>query len=210
MKNVFIWAGLIAALIIPVTIDAQSLPGYSAISGGSKRSGIRIQGLLGIDFAGKHVLEYHDEEDTSLQFSPDLEIMYEKGDFSAGIGLEYHYNYFYGEQSPYRGYRIIPVYFSGRYSKDLNWLTTVEGLVNMGYGFFNPDYDLADESPYSASGGLYFGIGAGVILDDRYVIQIMYKYNQAALIEEVDAWIDYTEVYRIANSGLNLSLGYRY
>jgi hypothetical protein len=82
-------------------------------------------------------------------------------------------------QKDYAGdFYFIPVYFAMR-TRFLNKNTTPYFIGQLGYNFFFGDSDYRGTGIYEADldGGLYWGLGGGVIVNNNFLIELLYTEN---------------------------------
>jgi hypothetical protein len=161
---------------------------------------------LGFDVAGNHTIDVEDfgsqDYDVGMGISPSVEYMMQYQSILYGLGLEYQLQRkieFDGEELGKFGF--IPIYLVGRYQFTLPGTITPEAVAQLGYNIFTANDDYKGDG--DLSGGLYYGIGAGVTIQKKYLVQLMYKANAGG-------W-EYSGLNAdMTNSQINLGLGYRF
>jgi len=181
---------------------------------------LTFQGNLGIDFPGVQKYEsdgYDSDADTNLGISPSFEVLYPAmPNLLVGGGLEYQILRGYdesGEGDP--AYGFIPIFLSGKYAIPMEAQITPEILLQFGYNFLTANDDLKGDG--DLSGGIYFGIGAGIVHPMGFTADIMYRMSKGGTEgdEEIydpwnDEWYTYSYDTDVTQGNLTLRLGYRF
>jgi hypothetical protein len=168
-----------------------------------------LQFDLGIDVAGitnecSDEMEYEDDYNLAIGISPAIEFMMQHKSILYGIGAEYQVQRKVDYPDTYVGdfkMGFIPIYLVGRYQFTVPVAFQPEVVAQAGYNILtgNDNY----EADGTLSGGIYWGVGAGVTIQEKYLIQLMYKTNYGQW-EWMGAEMD------ITNSQINIGLGYRF
>jgi hypothetical protein len=172
---------------------------------------------VGLDIAGKHGFVWSGDTgqidkdyNVNIGISPAMEYLFQSNALLYGLGAEYQVQRTVKFEEADSGkdgkMSFIPIYGVLRYqlSSPLKFFPELVGHV--GYNFFTADDDYL-EYDAEVAGGLYWGLGAGVVVQQKYLVQLMYKTNYGkyeATITDVNYKAD------ITNTELNLSVNYRF
>ncbi len=168
---------------------------------------------IGIDAMGNHAYDFSSQSllndadyDVSLGISPAIEYLVPVNSFLLGLGAEYQVQRMV--DFPPEGLDgkmgFIPLFCIIRYQLASQRKFFPELVGQIGYNFMTADEDYL-EGDAEVSGGLYWGIGAGINISKIYLIQMMYKNNYGSYDREID-----NLKADISNSQLNLSLNMRF
>ncbi len=146
----------------------------------------KVQLNLGFDFPGKHKFSYHGdtaEYDTDFGISPALEVVFPVAQqIMLGLGAEYQVERgidedFYGDFSPKYGF--IPFYGTAKVQLVPEGPIIPELCGHVGYSFMyaNDDYKGND----TVEGGFYFAIGGGIAINNKFVINMLYRYQSGSI-----------------------------
>lgn len=170
-----------------------------------------VQIGVGLDFAGDHKMESkwngntsEDSWDTSMGIDVSIEYLLQNNNLMYGIGAEYQLQREVDFPSGEGKMGFIPVYGVLRYQVPVQANITPELIANVGYNIFTADDDYKGGA--DLSGGLYWGIGAGVGIKNL-IFQLMYKTNYGSIEQEV---FGSTFKGDITNSQINLTAGMRF
>jgi len=208
----------------------------SGYSGTTKRvpqkQGLFFQSVLGIDFSGEHEVEWDEAKvsyDVSTGISPSIEMLKQNNQFIYGLGLEYQLprevDASFEGGKPKFGF--LPLYLIGKYKLPFQMNFETEGVLHLGYNAFMHDKKYADDEEYyvnsndygsyeyDSSGGLYWGLGVSALFQQRFVVQLMYKLNNASMDVHWSEyyygdWDEESYSFDISNSQLQLGLGIRF
>lgn len=170
---------------------------------------------VGLDIAGKHGYEWKGstgqidkDYDVNIGISPAMEYMIQKNALLFGLGAEYQVQRTvkFSPDGIDSKMGFIPLYAVVRYQFSSPLQFFPEVLAQGGYNFLIADDDYL-EYDAEVKGGLYWGIGAGIVIQEKYIVQLIFKTNYAKYELEMN-----NEDYKadITNSQLNLSLNYRF
>jgi len=161
---------------------------------------------FGVDFEGDHEVSGYglsatEDVDTSVSFSAELfaEIAYNI-DLGGGITFQLPRS-----QQDYEGdFYFIPVYGAMRVRFDTANATPYL-IGQIGYNYFDGDSDYKGYGPYEADleGGLYWGLGGGVIINKHFLIELLYSVNNGKVK-------DYGYEFDIEYSKVTLNIGYNF
>ena len=105
-----------------------------------------------------------------------------------------------------KNYNSFPLYGTAKYTFDTQ--TAVKPYVkgDLGYSFNNGDHDYGRLGKYKAEGGLYYGVGGGINVNNVNV-ELMYKENKGKYtVGSKDYKADYRRV--ALGVGYDFNLGY--
>ncbi len=182
-----------------------------------------FQFTLGFDLAGNHNVdsryrpadsddEYTEQPerdyDVAMGISPAVEYLYEYRGLLVGLGAEYQVQRDGKFDNGNDKFGFIPLYGVVRYNFATELRVNPELVLQAGYNFFTSDDQYKEGG--SLKGGLYWGVGAGLEIREKYLIQAMYKTNRGKLTADTYSG---SNLYRwegnITNTQINLSLGVR-
>ncbi len=176
--------------------------------------GTKVQFGAGYNCNGNHNIKETLDGFTSTNnyelsnvISPYIELMREGNNTLYGFGVEYQplakVNFQnYGDKGKV-GY--LPFYGVFRYQLPIGGYYNPEFIAQLGYNFINADKDYADDA--RLYGGLYFGIGAGLVFD-CFTTQILYKSNYGSMRQ--NHYYDSTErKTKINDTQINIAIGFR-
>lgn len=113
------------------------------------------------------------KEDTQMCFSVGGEYLFVIGkDLSIGAGFEYQLSRKIKQATI--GFSFIPIYALGRYQFDSFYLT-----AKAGYNLFQIEEQAP--KPIELKGGLFYGIGGGVVFADAWQVEVLYSVNNGRL-----------------------------
>lgn len=169
---------------------------------------------VGIDLAGKHGYAWiasnliDKDYDVNVGISPAMEYLFQYNALLFGLGAEYQVQRTvkFSPDGTDSKMGFIPLYGTVRYQIMSQRNFNPEFAAQVGYNFLTADDDYL-EYDAEVSGGLYWGIGAGIAIQQKYLVQLMYKTNYGKYEAEIDD-ADYNA--DITNTQLNLSLNYRF
>ncbi len=161
-------------LLIVTAIVAILITTNTAFAGGAVK--------LGFDFPGDHKVSAFGEsgtEDVEAGFSLTGEFFGAiNKNVDLGGGLTWQ---FPRSQKDYPAdFYFIPLYAMIRVRSD-SQETAPYFIGQLGYNLIydgDTDYTGIDEYKFELEGGLYYGIGGGVILKNRFLIEILYSVNK--------------------------------
>jgi len=161
---------------------------------------------LGVDFDGDHDVSGYgfsgtEEVDTGVSFSAELftKIGYNL-DLGGGITVQIPRS-----QKDFEGdFYFIPVYGAIR-ARFESGNVAPYFIGQLGYNFFDGDSDYKGSGVYEADleGGLYWGLGGGVIINKHFLIELLYSVNNGTA-EELGYEFD------IEYSKITLNFGYNF
>lgn len=166
---------------------------------------------IGFDLSGNHKVHLtylgdsaSDEYDVEMGLSPSIEVMAQRGNVLYGAGVEYQLprNVDFGEDKAKMGF--IPVYGVLRIQIPSKGNVTPELVGQLGYNIFNGDK--AYKGSADLSGGIYWGIGAGLSVQ-KLIVQLMFKTNNGGLKQD---WGGADIKGDITNTQMNLTVGVRF
>jgi hypothetical protein len=170
-----------------------------------------LQGGIGTDFSGKHKAESSfggssskDTWDVGTGISVYGEYMMQNGGFLYGAGAEYQVPREVKFDSGDGKVGFIPIYAVGRFQVPVQMNLTPEVLAQVGYNIFTADKDYKGSG--DLTGGLYWGIGAGVMVQN-FVLQLMYKVNTGKWEQDLGGS---TATIDLTHSQINFSAGIRF
>lgn len=169
---------------------------------------------VGLDLAGKHGYDWSasnlidKDYDVNVGLSPAMEYLIQKNALLFGLGAEYQVprTVKFSPDGTDSKMGFIPLYGVVRYQVSSARNFFPELAAQFGYNFMTAD-DNYLEYDAEVNGGLYWGIGMGLVIQQRYLVQLAYKTNYGkydAEIEDLDYKAD------ITNTQLNLSLNMRF
>ncbi len=161
---------------------------------------------IGYDFEGDHEVSgygFSGSEDVETGVSLSGELLFHLNNhLDMGFGLTYQIP---RSQDDFEGdFNFVPVYGVLRAKlNDSNAAPYFTG--HLGYNFFDGDSDYKGTGIYEADldGGLYWGLGGGIIINKHFLIEMMYSVNNGTA-EELGHEFD------IEYSKLTLSVGYTF
>jgi hypothetical protein len=165
----------------------------------------------GLDFGGSHERKINNHLynwDVHTGVSPFWEVLAESEPLLIGLGVEYQIpRKIWGSGSDAR-FSFLPVYATVRYDMQ-GELIVPELIAQAGYNFFfaNHSYTSINGPDTDLDGGLYLGLGAGVLLSDEFVLQLLYKYNTGKATYKFPFPATTVDV---RNDQFNLSIGVRF
>ncbi|MCD4828226.1 MAG: hypothetical protein K8R90_02185 [Candidatus Cloacimonetes bacterium] len=169
---------------------------------------VQLQACLGIDSPG--IQEFGADGDrhrTNPGLSFSAEALYSaRADLHLGCGVEYQL--LRATDADWGGdpaFGFIPIFFSGKIGLPINCDVMPEMLLHIGYGFLTGNDDYIDEG--DLTGGLYWGIGAGVVHKSGFTADLMFRRSKGAW--EMD-FSGYPFENDIIQHNLTLRLGYRF
>jgi len=168
---------------------------------------------VGLDIAGKHGYKWTTDTgqidkdyNVGIGISPAMEYLKQYNALLFGLGAEYQVqrNVDFDVLDGKMGF--IPLFGVVRYqlSSPLKFFPELVG--QFGYNFLTADEDYL-EGDATVKGGLYWGAGAGIVIQNKYLIQLMYKTNYGKFEADFN---DVLYKADITNSQLNLSVNLRY
>lgn len=153
---------------------------------------------IGIDLAGDHDVSGYGlsgSEDVDMGFSLSAEFFGSIGDnVDIGGGLTWQLP---RSQKDFEGdFYFIPLYGMIRVQSSSAKVAPY-AVGQLGYNFFFGDDDYKGTGIYAADleGGLYYGIGGGIIINDKFQIEALYSVNNgSADILGYDFDIEYSKI----------------
>jgi hypothetical protein len=189
-----------------------------------------VQFSLGADLAGNHHtnLKYEFQEtgledgtqfndySVAMGISPSIEYMLRHEGFLYGFGAEYQVQRDGKFSDGKNKFGFIPLFGVVRYQFASSVGINPELIGQAGYNFFTADDNYKKDNYGEEStlhGGIYWGIGAGLVIKHNYLLQIMYKTNYGkatgdGATEDTEQHI-YDYDMKVTNSQINISFGYR-
>lgn len=165
-----------------------------------------VQANLGMDTGGSHTMSFDDDDfdfDLKTGYSLAVEMMAQSSAFIFGCGLEYQVPRGFDEDMDIEPeISFIPLYVLMKVQFPIAPAFKVEGIGHLGYNAFTFNDEYAG-SDWTASPGLYYAFGAGVVLGNRIVVQIMNKYNFASM-EYLSNTVD------VSSEQMQMALGVRF
>jgi hypothetical protein len=180
--------------LIAVAILMALAPAHNALAGGALK--------LGLDVSGNHEFSYGGDSEnfdveTGLSFAGEFYAALNRNvDLGAGIILQMPRSL-----EDYTGtFNFIPLYGVLRLKLD-NQGATPYFIGQLGYNLFFGDSDYKGSA--DLEGGLYYGIGGGVIINQNILIELLYSVNRGTYggLNGVDFDVDYS--YIAINFGIN-------
>lgn len=198
---------------------------------------LRVQAVMGMDTSGNHEISVNSDSqdfDVKTGYSPSIEAFAVNGNVLYGVGAEYQLdreidledNYYDKEEGLSPKFGFTPIYALVKLQLPLAQAFKIEALGHVGYNLFRYNDDYAEDGEYSegsyygsvkckAEGGLYYAYGAGVVLGEKIVVQMLVKTNKASMdvnYEYGDS--SYYESYKynmdIVNEQVQFSAGLRF
>lgn len=133
---------------------------------------------FGIDFSGDHELSgagqsMSFDNETGISFSGEIFASINPN-FDLGGGLTYQVP---RSVEDYEGeFNFVPIYGMMRFKSSAEKVAPY-GIVQLGYNILF-DGDSSYKGPADLDGGLYYGIGGGIILNKHFLIELLYSVNQ--------------------------------
>jgi hypothetical protein len=168
--------------------------------------GIGGTAKIGIDFEGDHEVSGYglsgtEDVETGVSFSAELfaKIGYNL-DLGGGITVQVPRS-----QKDFEGdFYFIPIYGAIRARFEAGNVTPYF-IGQAGYNFFDGDSDYKGYGPYEVDleGGLYWGLGGGVIINKHFLIELLYSVNNGTVK-------DYGYEFDIEYSKVTLNIGYNF
>lgn len=165
----------------------------SAFAGGALK--------IGIDFEGQHKANFPtgdetDDVETGLSLSGEFFAVITKN-FDLGGGITYQIP---RALKDYIGdFNFIPIYGLFRI-KSASEQVAPYFIGQIGYNFFNGDSDYV--GPYDLDGGLYYGLGGGIIIKKHFLVELLYNVNNGTYdLGAIDFDIEYSKI--TLNIGFN-------
>jgi hypothetical protein len=179
--------------LIAFAILMALVPAHYALAGGALK--------LGLDFSGDHEFSYSGDSEnfdveTGLSFAGEFYAALNRNvDLGAGIILQMPRSL-----EDYTGtFNFIPLYGVMRLKLD-NQGATPYFIGQLGYSLFFGDSDYKGSA--DLEGGLYYGIGGGVIINQNILIELLYAVSRGTYgLDGVDFDVDY--YYITLNLGIN-------
>ena len=183
MKRILILAVVVTAMLFTSSVFAANLSGVAK---------------LGIDFGGRHEIGPN-EWDNKAGFTLGGEVYYLANEnFDVGGGVQYQFS---RDRKDLAGkYWFFPVYAAVRIHPPMTDLTPY-GILQLGYNFYGGDSNYKGTA--DLRGGLYWGIGGGVIFQKHFLTELMYAENRGTSKTGGTS----TDV---KNSRISLSIGYNF
>jgi hypothetical protein len=170
-----------------------------------------VQLGIGLDFAGDHKMDSEwngntseDSWDTAMGIDASLEFLTKSNNILYGVGAEYQVQREVDFPNGEGKMGFIPIYGVLRFQVPVQVNFTPELIANAGYNLFTGDDDYKGDA--KLTGGLYWGIGAGVNVQN-FIIQLMYKTNYGKIEQEI---LGSTFEGDITNTQINLTVGMRF
>ncbi len=144
----------------------------------------QVQVNLGLDFPGEHKCSCNGNSDiysSTTGVSSSLEAFFSIGRYvKLGPGLEYQFERevkddSYGDFEP--KFRFVPLYLTTKIGLLTEGSFIPELNLHIGYNFIHSNFDYAGFS--DVEGGLYFAAGGGIVIYDHFVLDLLYRYQQA-------------------------------
>ncbi len=145
----------------------------------------RGQFTFNIDFAGTHKIsgsEFEGDAESELGLSPGLEFLFPLSDFFM-LGFAGEYQFERGIDADWASssakFGFMPVYITSKIGFLPDEALNPEINLNIGYAFMyaNDQYEgLGD-----VNGGLFYAIGGGLVLGDKLVANLLYRYQTGTL-----------------------------
>ena len=161
---------------------------------------------IGYDFEGEHEVSGYGlsgTEDVEAGVSLSGELHFHLNNYTdLGFGITYQIP---RSQDDYQGdFNFVPVYGLLR-AKLTDSDVAPYFIGHLGYNFFDGDSDYKGTGIYEADleGGLYWGLGGGVLINKHLLIEMMYSVNNGT-VEELGYEFD------IEYSKWTLSVGYNF
>ncbi len=153
---------------------------------------------LGLDLPGDHEvsgLGLSGTEDVDTGFSLSADFFGSIGDnFNIGGGITYQLP---RSQKDFPGdFYFIPIYGLIRI-RSASQKVAPYAIGQIGYNFFNGDSDYKGTGIFEAdlNGGLYYGLGGGIIFNERFQLEVLYSVNNGeAELLGVTFDIEYSKV----------------
>lgn len=159
---------------------------------------------LGIDFNGDHEFSGYGstlsgEVDTGVALSMELFASINPNiDLGGGVIVQLPRTVeLYGTSGKFS---FIPFYGMIRVKSDSNGMAPY-GIGQIGYNLFNGDSDYKGDA--DLNGGLYYGLGAGILFNKRFLLELLYSVNQGE-VEYQGLSMD------INNTQFTLNFGYNF
>lgn len=161
---------------------------------------------FGLDFSGDHEISGYGlsgSEDVETGFSLTGELFGKVGDifdFGGGVTLQIPRS-----QEDFEGdFYFIPLYGMIRARIETETVTPYF-IGQLGYNFFEGDSDYKGYGIYEADleGGLYYGLGAGIIFQKHFLIEALYSVNNGT--GEIFGY-----EFDIEYSKITLNIGYNF
>lgn len=190
---------------LTVVVLLVVLSASSVLAGGVVKFGVELPGTIYFIFPVKDLPSEALIYDTKMGFSVGGEFFFDLGErLAVGVGADYQLNrkseryetsLFYMEEE----FKFIPLYALARCQIDSTYYVT--GKVG---------YNLVEFQNYTAEydfrGGLFYGFGGGVVLEDVFQVEVLYSVNNAKSTyqddEDFECAIKYTK--------LGIALGYKF
>jgi len=153
---------------------------------------------LGVDVAGNQQIETVDH-DVPFGTTPSIEYLKQYENFMYGVGAAYQVQRDVDNHDGKMGF--IPLYGVLRYQFSTLFHVAPEIVAQGGYNFFTADVDYLNND--TTGGGLYWGVGAGVSINQKYLFQIMFQNDLGKIKIEQAADLDITDTQ------IDISLGVR-
>lgn len=171
---VFSWMGLFA----------QSYGQYGYSYQVSRKPNVQIN--CGLDFGGvmKEKINYESTSEidtystkptTKVGISPSVEVCWPLNpQMYLGGGLEYQlHRGFIEDDGGSIKFNFIPMYVIGKYQFAPNSNATPEAIIHLGYNFYSGSDGYTENA--ELSGGICWAVGAGLSLNKKYILQLLYK-----------------------------------
>ena len=134
---------------------------------------------VGIDFAGDHevsVLGFTGSEDVDTGVSLSAEFFSKiNNNFEIGGGITFQIP---RSQKDFQGdFYFIPLYGAIRVRAETEKVDPYF-IGQLGYNFFDGDNDYA--GVIDLEGGLYYGLGGGIIINKHFLIELLYSVNNGS------------------------------
>lgn len=150
---------------------------------------------VGLDMSGKHKISGEglsgtEDVSTGFSFSGEYSPIINES-FKAGIGISYQVP---RAQEDYDGdFNFIPIYGLIKINPTAPGVIAPYVIAQIGHNFFNGDEEYKED--FSLNGGLYYGLGAGLIFEQGLQIELLYSVNNgSADILDYDFNIDYSHI----------------
>lgn len=189
MRKIYVWPVFIVVLFFAVN---------NAFAGGALK--------FGLDFGGTHEWssDGRSAEMDSVQtgFSLALELfggVHRNVDLGGGLIYQIPRDAEYGGRGA--SFNFVPFYALIRIKSDGDKIAPY-GIGQFGYNLFMADSDYT--GPADTNGGIYYGLGAGILIKKRFSVEALYSVNNGELEYRGDR-IDIKNTQFTLNFGINFN-----
>lgn len=190
MKKSLIW---LVCFGFVLTLGANS-----AFAGAAIKLGVDLNGEQELTDSGESIKV---DVDTGLSLAAELfTSMNPNVDFGGGVMIQMPREATF--PSGYEGkFNFLPIYGLIRLKGD-SGLTDPYVIMQIGYNFFYGDSDYESDG-VDLDGGLYYGLGAGLLFNRQLSLEFLYSVNNGEF--ETSGW-----KYDVENTQFTLSIGFNF